>query len=724
MATSLSLSTLSLSSEKSEEEEVQEERVAPRTWRDIPAELKALMLCSSCALPAYDVENPVVLTCAHILCMKCLTQKWTSMTPTAKVGEKIECPRCATKGSIPKEGIQGFPGDTFTRTLRNSILQTEMQFGATAVPRCGLHPEERLSSYCQQCQMQVCKLCMKSSHTGHELEPLEVTAQRMDSELMKCIRPYLDCTAAQISGTLQALEGERLKMKGDIQQVLEDHKSIRDTAQDKVTQSQAKVQEITGILEQAVENLETARKLLENQELFAEALEKVKPMVDSVKGGQEKIMECLNATSQDQKTTAKKAQRNIEELENMLQDTMVKFSGAAEKLKIMKISVDANQSFAEILHNEGNDSDKVSRIPGMRDKMRHRKLYSGKEIEVETLVWEVDKCETEGKLLGAVNLRETLVESVGVDGGLLFQDLQHVRSIPLPCKSAWYIRPVQLFGEQCILHTYRGINSDKICVHDTTGSTTQLISVPWAKRCASPVVVDSATGLIVVADHLQLRNYETDEFISQTHLSGALHWLTLSKTFTVSSHNVTPLRCVQLGFMNVNHVGHLLVVTYCTTGKHPRQLLVYDSHQHVLSQVNLSNEMLHPWSAMTGASDMFVLACNRAVWWIDQQGQVLQQYNPQTGGLSGARHMIQHSKGPLLISDWVQGRVVLLSNEATLLQHLPDVECCGALHLDEQAGLLLLEQWKDEDDVNVKVFQFNCQLYLKTTRKLCLQDQR
>ena len=92
MATSLSLSTLSLSSEKSEEEEAQEERVAPTTWRDIPAELKAMMLCSDCALPAYDVENPVVLTCAHILCMKCLTQKWNSMTPTAKVEETIECP--------------------------------------------------------------------------------------------------------------------------------------------------------------------------------------------------------------------------------------------------------------------------------------------------------------------------------------------------------------------------------------------------------------------------------------------------------------------------------------------------------------------------------------------------------------------------------------------------------------------------------------------------------
>ena len=97
------------------------------------------------------------------------------------------------------------------------------------------------------------------------------------------------------------------------------------------------------------------------------------------------------------KLTTKKAQINIETLENMLRDTMVKFTGAAKKLNAMKLSVDANQSFAEILHTKGNASDKVSRIPGMRDRMLHRKLYSGKEIELETLVWEFDKYQTAGK---------------------------------------------------------------------------------------------------------------------------------------------------------------------------------------------------------------------------------------------------------------------------------------------------------------------------------------
>ena len=43
---------------------------------------------------------------------------------------------------------------------------------------------------------------------------------------MKWIRPYLDCTAAQISDTLETLEVETEKMETDIQQVLEGHKKL------------------------------------------------------------------------------------------------------------------------------------------------------------------------------------------------------------------------------------------------------------------------------------------------------------------------------------------------------------------------------------------------------------------------------------------------------------------------------------------------------------------
>ena len=291
----------------------------------------------------------------------------------------------------------------------------------------------------------------------------------------------------------------------------------------------------------------------------------------------------------------------------------------------------------------------------------------------------------------------------------------------MPCKPAWDVRPVQLFAQHYILHACGRITSDKICVHDTTGAITQLVSVPGAKLCASSLVLDSGTGLMVVSDRVQLWTNEMLEGKSKTHLSGTLHWLTLSKTFTITDHKVTPLRMCA-GW--VHGCGPMQdtcwsLPTVQQLGKHPKQLHVYDKHQHVLYHVSLPGGIQGPWSAITSTSDIFVVVGNQEVWWMDQQGQVLRRYGQQPGERSGATHIIQYSKGPLLITDWDKHRVVLLSNEATLLQHLSDVEHPSTLHLDEQAGLLFVTQWNDENNINVKVFQ----LCLKTTRKLCLQDQ-
>ena len=181
------------------------------------------------------------------------------------------------------------------------------------------------------------------------------------------------------------------------------------------------------------------------------------------------------------------------------------------------------------------------------------------------------------------------------------------------------------------------------------------------------------------------------------------------------------MKCMKRGWMNVNNAGHLLVITHCTTGKHPKQLIVYANNQHVLHQITLPDGMGDPISAVNSAENMFVVVGfvpKGKVWWIDQHGRVLGQYGQQAGEeLSCPCHIMQHSKGPLLITDKNNHRVVLLSNEATLLQHLTDVRYPLSLHLDEQAGLLSVGQWENENSVHVKVFQF----WIKPTRKLCLK---
>ena len=163
---------------------------------------------------------------------------------------------------------------------------------------------------------------------------------------------------------------------------------------------------------------------------------------------------------------------------------------------------------------------------------------------------------------------------------------------------------------------------------------------------------------------------------------------------------------------------HLLVLTHCTTGKHHKQLHLYDN-QYVLYQVNLPGGMERPLAAMNSASDLFVVVGRHGVWWIDQQGQVLQHYGQQPGKLPDAGHIIQHSKGSPLFTVWEGNETFLLSNEATLLQDLFSVQHPSLLQLDEEASLLFAARWKNQNNAYMEVFQ----LCLKTTRKVCLQDQ-
>ncbi len=177
-------------------------------FRRLPPEIQQLIECSRCHLLAYDLKDVVVLQCAHLICMKCLDKQqrhaaststtartgtdtwvhrasrkirkaWTG--PTAQGTESVraakafqaaaaesqptvECPRCAVSSNIPLGGLGGFPRDSFSRVLYNSIMRPESDILQQPIPRCGLHPGESLSDFCIECSVQVCKMCKHHHH--------------------------------------------------------------------------------------------------------------------------------------------------------------------------------------------------------------------------------------------------------------------------------------------------------------------------------------------------------------------------------------------------------------------------------------------------------------------------------------------------------------------------------------------------------------------------------
>lgn len=394
------------------------------------------------------------------------------------------------------------------------------------------------------------------------------------------------------------------------------------------------------------------------------------------------------------------ADRRISQVKASLKERTAQFDLALEGLKTQIESLRKDQLFLETLYAEGNDFDQLSRVPGMKEMIRSGKQFSGKKLELDILRWEFELNQNQSDMTNLFNKFE-LAEMMVEDEGAPFAGLQHTctRVVPASCKPR-DTRTVTLFNEQHIIHACEGVNSDQICLHNTTATRGavefELIPVPGMKQGANPVVVDAASGVLVVAE----QEVVMGEAI-QDHFSGSLHWLTLSKNNDVIEHEVTPLQCVQRGFMNVDSVGHLLVLTHCTSGEHPKQLLVYDNTRRVLNVIALPDVIVEPQSAVSIDPDnnfAVVDAHINKVIWIDKCGQVLRQYRPsQEINHPLLVHGIQHSSGSLLIADWNNDRIHEVSHQGRvrLLQFLLQPATCKrpfSLHLDEQAGLLSVVQ--------------------------------
>src|SRR6218665_2363123 len=68
----------------------------------VTAELNALTGCSICF---DDCNDPRALPCLHTFCLKCLRNLARYKFP----GERIRCPLCRKKFSIPRDGVGGLP---------------------------------------------------------------------------------------------------------------------------------------------------------------------------------------------------------------------------------------------------------------------------------------------------------------------------------------------------------------------------------------------------------------------------------------------------------------------------------------------------------------------------------------------------------------------------------------------------------------------------------------
>ena len=158
--------------------------MASRSQRRQPlaAALQEFFVCSQCGKGPEYMQDPVLLPCLHSICIECLDTR----VRLSQRRDEVECPTCTQRACIPPGGLKAFPEDKFSRMAIKTLTDPEFTYlPGGPNPKCGLHPKEEVSNYCQKCHVQVCRKCVTSHHKDHEAEirSLRDVADRMDQQL-------------------------------------------------------------------------------------------------------------------------------------------------------------------------------------------------------------------------------------------------------------------------------------------------------------------------------------------------------------------------------------------------------------------------------------------------------------------------------------------------------------------------------------------------------------
>ena len=223
---------------------------------DVPTlmyNLKEEVTCSVC-IQLYT--NPKQLPCLHIFCLECLN----NLARTSTRYGKIKCPICQAEVAVPETGtMETLPSCFYVKNLLDTLAIKECNTSKVTCGNCDekrdeasycfhcgkfwckdclnahnilkenkehrvlslkdfqdedfeevlkrpafcqkeYHKKEVLKFYCKVCKVPVCQTCVTVEHGKHEMEPLELAARAVKSNLVfhadtakKRLQTYADC---------------------------------------------------------------------------------------------------------------------------------------------------------------------------------------------------------------------------------------------------------------------------------------------------------------------------------------------------------------------------------------------------------------------------------------------------------------------------------------------------------------------------------------------------
>ncbi|XP_047438231.1 nuclear factor 7, ovary-like [Mugil cephalus] len=244
----------------------------------------------TCVICQEIFRDPVILSCSHSFCKKCLVRWWREK-------ELRECPIC--------KSTSGNRHPPINLALRNLCEAFLLERDQRARPLCSLHSEE-LKLFCLDHKKPVCVICRDSkTHTNHEFRPIDEAAQDHRHELQKSLKPVqeklklfqqikgnFDETAEHIKVQAQHTESQIKKQFKKLHQFLQEEeeariKALREEEKQKSQMMKEKIDALSREITALSDTIRVTEKELKAEDIsflqnYKDAVERVqqRPLMD------------------------------------------------------------------------------------------------------------------------------------------------------------------------------------------------------------------------------------------------------------------------------------------------------------------------------------------------------------------------------------------------------------------------------------------------------------
>ena len=233
----------------------------------------------TCAICLEDYKDPKLLQCFHVYCKECLER----LVLRDQQGLSLRCPSCRRSTLLPPNSVSGLQPAFLIHHLfeiRDTLVKVKKVKGPQKT-QCEKCQKGEATSFCRDCGQFLCTVCTQIHKDWAELSTHEVISlDRLEGDVTQLVPPTKKVTYCSKHPTkesdLYCETCEELICRDCIVRVHRDHQYdlITDAYpkhKNVITDHLQPVKQQLGVVNKAIENLDTRRQQISDQRMAIEA---------------------------------------------------------------------------------------------------------------------------------------------------------------------------------------------------------------------------------------------------------------------------------------------------------------------------------------------------------------------------------------------------------------------------------------------------------------------